>query len=259
MFELMRISMRSTIFFLIFVITNNLLWLHLIKDNTKLYHQKQLLNDISSENDCDINCDKEKKHKILTQDIPTAESNILDVKSTDTNTVIIRECDDENNIYDQESPFAYATFDIDIPMEYSQDFLYEQAINREEYFSFANPEKKLDIIQSLSAQGDDLELIREILKTEDDSNIRVAALTRLNHAHSFAATNTLIKALDDPVEEVALTALNTIVINGDRSLLPLLSEKINLMSDTPIRSEYEKLINRLKYSVTMGMDGIIIE
>jgi hypothetical protein len=161
-------------------------------------------------------------------------------------------------LLDELSPMGSDTHEIDVPIEASQMYLYEYDIARDQFYA-AGFEEKINTIQAISAQGEDLELIKDILKTEDNSTIRMAAIVKLTNERSFVATNTLIEALDDPVEEVTLTALNTIVSNGDRTLVPLLQEKMVSMPNGTIRDEFEKSIHRLEYSVTMSMDEIPME
>ena len=255
---LMKISIRGMILIVIAILANNLLWLYSSENNDMSDDGKQILLVSSAANNCVVNPVENRKQNTLAQDMLIKVSTSQNIKSTKTSKRFMGESDYITATAEQDSPITLATFDMDVPIELSQDYLYEHTIDREDFF-YANRERKLDTIQLLSAQGDDLNLIRKILKTEDNSDIRIEALTRLNHKHSYTATNTLIEALDDPVEEVALTALNTIVTNGDRTLLPLLNEKMNLISNSAMRDKYEKSIHRLKYSVTMGMDEILAE
>lgn len=254
----MEISVRGVILIVVAVLANNLLWLYATLDHDMLEDEILISSDLSLENTREVNAVEATNQNSLTQDVAIVDCSRETAKRKKPPRRISSISEDINTVVEEESPIESPTIDFDVPVELSQDYLDEHAIDGEEYF-YADSERKLDIIQSLSAQGDDLELIREVLKTEDDSNIRIAALTRLTHEHSFAATNTLIEALDDPVEEVALAALNAIVVSGDRSVLPMLNEKKNTVSNGVIRNEYEKLIHRLEYSVTMGMDEILAD
>ena len=254
----MKISNRGMILIVTIMLANNLLWLYASKNSEISKDDKQMLIDAKFDNNCSVNPASISKQNNLVQVIPIAEHISAHVHSRKTSKTIVYESDKTETIYDQDSPMTLASIDMDIPIELSQDFQYEQAIAKEDFY-YANNEKKMHIIQSLSAQGDDLKLIREVLKTEEDSEIRIEALTRLNQEHSFTATNTLIAALDDPEKEVALTALNTLVANGDRTLLPLLNEKMLSISDNAVRDQYEKSIYRLQYSTTMAMDEIPVQ
>lgn len=144
---------------------------------------------------------------------------------------------------------------IDVPQEASRNYLYERGFNND-YYSSLGREERLDTIQSLSAQGKDLSLIKEIVLTEGDTALRIAAVSRLAYEHSYAATNILMDALDDPSEEVCLVALRSIANNGDRTLIPLLREKMDAMPNGSVRDGVEKTIRTLEYSVTMKMDEL---
>ncbi len=251
----MKISIRGVILIVISILANNLLWLYASENSDMSNNEKPILLVASVNNKGEFNSFENKKQNNLTQITGCASQKD---KSMKRNKRIINGSDNIKTTIDKDTPFTLATVDMDVPTELSQDLLFEHAIDREDFFH-ANAERKFDTIQTLSGQGDDLKLIRQILKTEVSSDLRIEALTRLNHEHSYIATNTLVEALDDPAEEVVLTALNTIVSNGDRTLLPLLNEKMNSISSRAIRDKYEKSIHRLKYSVTMGMDEIPVE
>lgn len=152
------------------------------------------------------------------------------------------------------SPEAEAS-SIDIPQETSQNYLYQRQYRRDYYYATGRQER-LDTIQSLAAQGKDLSLIKEIIQTEEAENLRAAAVSKLAYQHSYAATGLLVDALDDPAEEVRLTALNTIVKNGDRTLIPLLRKKMESLPNGSVRTEMAQSIRQLEYSVTMQMDGL---
>jgi hypothetical protein len=155
------------------------------------------------------------------------------------------------------SPGAEAST-LDVPQETSQNYLYQRQYKRDYYYATGRQER-LDTIQSLAAQGKDLSLIKEIMQTEEAESLRAAAVSKLAYQHSYAATGLLVDALDDPAEEVRLTALNAIVTNGDRTLIPLLREKLESLPDGSVRTEMAQSIHRLEYSVTMQMDGLPTE
>ena len=154
----------------------------------------------------------------------------------------------------ENSPETAATVATDVPVAFSQDALSERQMDLE-YFFQADAPKKLKTIETLSPQGDGLSLLAEILRVEKDSAIRIAALDRLKQEQNYAAITLLIAALDDPVSEVSLAALNTLVTNGDRSLLPRLKKKLVALPSGATRNQYAQSIHQLEYSVTMLMDG----
>jgi HEAT repeat protein len=143
----------------------------------------------------------------------------------------------------------------DLPREASQNHLYQHQFGRDYYYA-ASPGERLDTIQSLDTQGNDLSLIEEIVHTEDESALRAAAVAKLAYAQNYAATSLLIESLDDPAAEVRLAALDAVVKNGDRTLIPILREKMETMPDGSDRNAVAGSIRRLEYSVTMQMDDI---
>lgn len=83
-----------------------------------------------------------------------------------------------------------------------------------------------------------------------------AAVKRLRYGgqNSYFATRLLLDTFNDSVDEVALSALDTLVVNGDRSLIPLLQEKMETLPSGAVRDYYGNAIGRLEQSVTMRMD-----
>lgn len=159
---------------------------------------------------------------------------------------------------DQAAPFGLDTPVSDIPEQSSRRYLERRDFNAGYYDSLGR-EDRLDAIESLAAVGNDLALIKEVLHKEDDSALRVATVTRLSHEHSYAVSNILLDALDDPADEVRIAALNAIAQNGDRTLIPVLEERMQELPDGAVREEVIKSIHKLKYSVTMAMDGLPAE
>lgn len=250
----MKVSTHGIILIIISILVNNLLWLYASDDSDMSNSKKPILLADSVNSKGKFNPIENN----LSQNIPITGCTSQKNESSKRNKWVESRGHNTKATDNKDTPFTVAMLNLDVPVELSQDFLFEHSIDREDFF-YANSERKLDTIQTLSAQGDDLKLIREIMKAEVNSDLRVEALTRLNNEDSYVATRTLLEALDDPAEEVVLAALNTIALNGDRTLLPLLNEKMNLISGRAIRDKYEKSIHRLKYSVTMGMDNIAVE
>jgi hypothetical protein len=182
-------------------------------------------------------------------------SPVKDVNFQTGKNADLKETHDRNeHSLSEHSPENTYSEDIDVPVALSQDILFERQMDFE-YFFQGDVTKKLETIETLSPQGEALSLLKEILRNEQDSNIRIAALNRLKQEHSYAATTLLIDALDDPAADVSLAALNTIVTNGDRTLLPLLKEKLASLPGGSIHNQYAQLIHQLEYSVTMEMDS----
>ncbi len=154
----------------------------------------------------------------------------------------------------EKSPEGIDSRTIDVPLDESIGTLERDTDSKEQFF-LSDTSKKLETIEVLTTQAQDLGLIEKILKTEEDANVRKAALNRLNQEQSYAATNILIEALDDPSHEVSLTALATIVANGDRTLLPKLEEKLAAITNESNRKIFEESIKKLEYSNSMDIDN----
>lgn len=254
----MKGSIRGMFFIVVSIIANNLLWLYSLENTAIANNDKRLLLTAATDNHGGFNPVDNEKQSALMRNILMPECSSQMENGAKVKGRVFSENDAEENTVDQETPFTLVLNDMDVPIELSQDLLNEHAFNSEDFF-YTNDEKKIDTIQSLSPQGDDLKLIRKILQNEESSDLRIEALKRLHNEHSYIATNTLVEALDDPEERVVLTALSTIVSNGDRTLIPLLKEKMSISSSNAMRDKYEKSIHRLKFSVTMGMDEIPVE
>ncbi|MCU7928881.1 MAG: hypothetical protein KZQ97_20950 [Candidatus Thiodiazotropha sp. (ex Dulcina madagascariensis)] len=254
----MKIPIWGLFVIVLAVLINNLAWFYSAEEES--VPDSKCLERLSGQARGDCEVTSLSFNKTIRQEIAISGSdeypqNNMNIDTDAENTSVSEE---GGLLLNQPSPVVSDNFEIDVPIEASQMYLYEHDIARDQFHA-AGFEDKLNTIQSLSAQGDDLELIKEIIEIEDNATIKAAAIVKLANKHSFVATKVLIEALDDPVKEVTLTALNTIVANGDRTLVPLLHEKMIRMPDGSIRDEFEKSIRRLEFSVTMGTDEIQIE
>lgn len=152
------------------------------------------------------------------------------------------------------TPFQSKTRDVGVRMEDSLDFVAEHRMDSEQFFQNST-QKKLSTIENLSAQGDDLKLLDKIVHTDHNNQVRLAALQRLGGQQSYGATHLLIDALDDSNSDVALTALNTLTANGDRTLLPLLQAKMQKLPSGTIRDQFSRALDRLDLSVSTEGDN----
>lgn len=240
----MTISKKTLSFIILAIALNNLVWLYSVREDKD--HPS-----IESES--------------FSQKTPETEFHKHTVDAQEVNSVFPIDAVKGKNLQPtsknkpvaENSPEGINTADIDVPQEASQNYQREKAYAAENYSS-SDTSKKLETIQELSAQGDDLKLIGNILNTENDNKLRVAALSRLNQAQSYAATNILIKSLDDRDLSVSATALHIIAVNGDKTLVPVLKEKVTSMPNGSIRDMYEESINKLENSGIMAMDANIV-
>lgn len=137
----------------------------------------------------------------------------------------------------------------------SHALLADHRINRDHYHGL-DPDQRYRTILELSGTGRDLDTIRDILALEDEPVLRAAALERLGVSPSFAGTTMLLGALDDPSSIVRSDALRTLVDSGDRSLLPILTERFHSLPAGSARDHFEEHLRRLELGVTMQMDGL---
>ena len=144
-------------------------------------------------------------------------------------------------------------YEMDVPPEYSQNSFMEHKQKRNTFFS-VEKSSKLETISMLSATGGDLDLITEIISLEEDPKIRVAAVQRLTQQQNYAVTKTLLSALDDSSSEVVLGALKVMVSAGDRSIVPLLREKMLSKVEPGIQGAFAEAIDQLDLSVAMQFE-----
>ena len=145
--------------------------------------------------------------------------------------------------------------DLNLPPEMSERALLERSSERE-LFYFASAEQKLATLRTLQPMGEDLILIEEIIHSAEDEEIKVAALQALAGANNYASTQLLMQALDDGNETIAANALYLLAQSGDRTLLPVLEDRLTSLAEGGLRDEYRRAISSLTTSVTMGMDNL---
>lgn len=241
----MAVIKSNYIFIALAILANNLIWIYATQE--KPLGQESAVARVATERKFNTT-PHNSSHNAPYSDNLLSNANAVNKVS---NTVSSSISSDKN----KNVPSDADTRNTDLPSHLSQDIIYENIIDKEQFF-FNDKNKKLDTVNALSAQGDDIKLLANILKNEADADIKKAALKRLTQEQSYAATNILLEALDDPATDVALTALQTIVNNGDRTLLPLLREKSAAIANRSTRELYENSIHELEYSVVMGMDNI---
>jgi len=92
-------------------------------------------------------------------------------------------------------------------------------------FNSNSKNKKIELsvteqdINELDLEGEGLDTLIEIIKTNLDPGIRSLALERLSNTESYISIETAILALNDDSVEVVLQALDTIEFIGDESVI----------------------------------------
>lgn len=142
-----------------------------------------------------------------------------------------------------------------LPAESSERFLAERERNREAFY-FDDEQSQIATIQALTPQGEDLQLLTDIIQTHESPSLRAAAIERLQYQNSYVAITALLDALDDSSEDVVLASLVALNTSGDRSLLPTLESKFLSLPEGDIKDQLGQTIKALDFSVTMEMDGL---
>lgn len=124
-----------------------------------------------------------------------------------------------------------------------------------ESFQYDSAENKLQTIEALSSNGDDLAFIQSIITSDHDPEVRAAAAKRLSGLNNYAAVDTLIDALDDDDPTVAATALTGLAETQDRSLLPILKTKSEKLADGGLKTHISEAIRTLEYSQGLSLDS----
>ncbi len=87
-------------------------------------------------------------------------------------------------------------------------------------------ELRAEAAWNLEPEGEGLTRLIEVLASDSDPRVRVAASGSLENAETFAAVRALVDALDDPDPEVVLEVIDSLEFAGDESnvddLAPLL-------------------------------------
>ena len=79
---------------------------------------------------------------------------------------------------------------------------------------------RAEAAQRIEAVGEGIGRLGEILASDPDVQVRVAAANQLSDSDSAGSTNSLLAALDDPSSEVVIEALESLQFVGDESLIP---------------------------------------
>ena len=89
-----------------------------------------------------------------------------------------------------------------------------------------DPELRAQAAWDLDPEGKGLTQLIEVLASDPDPRVRIAATGSLENAETFAAVRALVDALDDPDPEVVLEVIDSLEFAGDESnvddLAPLL-------------------------------------
>lgn len=250
----MSLSLRNLIFLILAMLCASLAWKYYWALNQKSVTTVQLKECGPTTGNTDVTAKPNNKINTLNPFEPKPTHVQVEVE---VNSALSGNDTSHNPTQDPNapSPMNSRTDFEDITLEQSQAIAYQQALDRQYYFD-ESPERKEEIIETLSPQGGDLVLLSKIVEGEDPNHIKIKALTRLTSTNNFVATQTLLNALENPANEIVATALNSIVTNGDRSLLPLLKDKMKQTTNETLRSQYQQSIKKLEYSVSMGMDNM---
>lgn len=118
---------------------------------------------------------------------------------------------------------SHSNQDEDIPtMEVSS----EERKLKKDLFQHLDIESRLDLLTEMSPVGVDLQHISNALLNDSDPKVRAAAAKRLSFSENYSATSSLLTALSDHDETVVIEAVNSLIKLGDRSVLPLIEEKL---------------------------------
>lgn len=153
------------------------------------------------------------------------------------------------------SPLEADTPEMDVGIEQREATLSEMESVREHYYAYALNDR-LQVIESLAATSNDLVLLADILQREDEPALRAAAVSRLAQSNNHVATRLALNALDDPALDVQLSALHALAATGDRSLVPLLRERLAASPAGDLQEQMRVSITRIERSGTMDMDGL---
>jgi len=119
----------------------------------------------------------------------------------------------------------------------------ESAYLDDKYKQIKLPATEQDI-NELDLEGEGLDTLIEIIKTNLDPGIRSLALERLSNTESYIAIETTILALNDDSVEVVLQALDTIEFIGDESVIRYI-EKLLYHPTTEVREAARETIDFL--------------
>jgi hypothetical protein len=118
---------------------------------------------------------------------------------------------------------------------------------------------RAETIPEIPIAGEGLDVILDALALNPDPEVRAAAAKRLATAKGYATMDCLINALDDPVPEVALQAIRSLVAIGDRSVILNMQNVLDRHSDPTVQQALEEGIQAIEFSVRTESDGIEID
>ena len=109
--------------------------------------------------------------------------------------------------------------------------------------------QRLAEISKLKAAGDDLESVLDMLESDPDPAVRVAAADLLAESQRREAIDGLLRALEDPSTEVVVQALQTLSLVGEADIIPW----VEPLLDNP-DPEISGAAEDTKYFVSEGDD-----
>lgn len=119
-----------------------------------------------------------------------------------------------------------------------------QAI-RMEHLRSTDPALRIGAVEDFEIEGSRYDPLLDLLATDPDQSVRVAALERLQGENDLAVSCAILDALDDPHPRVILAALDGLRSNGDASIVrnldPLLSH-----DDPEVRAAASQTIDYLE-------------
>ena len=83
-----------------------------------------------------------------------------------------------------------------------------------------------EAIEEFTLAGEGLDEVLESLAFDPDPEVRTAAAQRLAEVKGFATIIGLVQAIDDPSSEVAQQAIRSLVVIGDRSVVPYMQHAL---------------------------------
>lgn len=97
-------------------------------------------------------------------------------------------------------------FDITRPSESANDYF----INIRENFYFSDEPERIAMLRYLDAENDDVELLVNIIRTDDSAAVRQAAVRKFAFSNNPQAAEALLDALSDPNIAVVASAINVL-------------------------------------------------
>lgn len=196
----------------------------------------------------DLSCDQNDSFE------PTSEEKGLKQVEDLVNEALIATAKHDSQ---EQNPISNPAMDLPdnrLPSDISFEMADVNTFNKES-FQYDSLEHKLQTIDSLSSNGDDLVFIQSVATTDQDPEVRAAAAKRLSGVNNYAAVDTLVAALEDENPKVALTALTALKKTQDRSLIPILKSKSESLGDGVLETHFSDAIRSLEYSKGVSLDS----